>query len=59
MCLEINKEIDTKTAKFGEIIQLSKESGILIAMYSNIRSNVWHENQTTLKGKNFRRNPKN
>jgi hypothetical protein len=38
MYLDINEEINTKAAKFDELIQLSKGSGILIAMGSNIRS---------------------
>jgi len=38
MYLDINEEIDTKAAKVGEIIQLSKCSSILIAMDSNARS---------------------
>jgi len=37
MFLDINEEIDTKTAKFDEIMQLSKGSGIFIAMDSNDR----------------------
>jgi len=38
MYLDINEEIDNKTAKFDEILQYSKGSGILIAMDSNSRS---------------------
>jgi len=51
MYLDINEEIDTKTEKVDDIIQLSKGSGILIAMDSNSRSKVWHDNQTNLRGK--------
>ena len=51
MYLDINEEIDTKTAKIDEIIQLSKSSGILIAMDRNSRSEVWEDNQTNSRGK--------
>jgi hypothetical protein len=48
---DITEEIDRKTAKIDEILQYSKGSGILIAMDSNSRSTVWHDNQTNLRGK--------
>jgi len=51
MYLDINEETDTKTAKVDEIVQLSKGSSILIAMDSNARSKVWHDNQTNSRGK--------
>ena len=38
MYLDINEEIDTKTSKFDEIIQLSNDSCLLIEMDSNARS---------------------
>jgi SAM-dependent MidA family methyltransferase len=45
MYLDINEELDTKTAKVDEIMQLSKGLSILIAMDSNARS----KNGTTIK----------
>jgi hypothetical protein len=51
MYLDINEEIDNKMAKVDEILQYSKGSGILIAMDSNSRSTVWHDNQTNSRGK--------
>jgi hypothetical protein len=53
MYLDINEEIDTKSAMFDELIQLSKGSGILIAMDSNSRSKVWHDNLTNSRGKSL------
>jgi len=55
MYLDINEQIDTKTAKVDKIIQLSKGSGILIAMDSNARSKVWHDNQTNSRGKTWKK----
>jgi hypothetical protein len=46
MYLDLNEEIDNKTAKIDEILQYSNGSDILIAMDSNSRSTIWHENQT-------------
>jgi hypothetical protein len=51
MYLDLNEEIDNKTAKIDEILQYSKDSGILIAMDSNSRSTIWHDNQTNSRGK--------
>jgi hypothetical protein len=51
MYLDINKEIDSKTGKVDEILQYSKGTGILIAMDSNSRSTIWHDNQTNSRSK--------
>jgi hypothetical protein len=51
MYLAITEEIDKKPVKVDDILQYSKWSGILIAMDSNSRSTVWHDNQTNARGK--------
>jgi hypothetical protein len=51
MYLDLNEEIDNNTAKIDETVQYSKGSGILIAMDSNSRSTIWHDNQTNSRGK--------
>ena len=54
MYLDKNEETDTNMAKVDEIIQISKGSSILIAMDSNARSKVWHDNQTNSRGKKLK-----
>jgi hypothetical protein len=51
MYLDINEGIDNKMTEIDEILQHSKGSGILIAMDSNSRSMVWHDNLTNSRGK--------
>jgi hypothetical protein len=51
MYLDINEDIDKKTAKIDEILRFSKGIGILNAMDSNCRSTAWHYNDTNPRGK--------
>jgi hypothetical protein len=51
MYFDITEKTNRKMAKIDEILQYSKGSGILIAMDSNSRSTVRHDNQTKLRGK--------
>jgi len=50
MYLDINENIDKKTAKLDELIQMKNGSGIRIAMGRNFRSKVWHDNLTHPRG---------
>jgi endonuclease/exonuclease/phosphatase family metal-dependent hydrolase len=46
MHLDINEDIDKKTAKIDKILRFSKGIGILIAMDRNCKSTKWHDNCT-------------
>jgi hypothetical protein len=51
MYFDITEEIDKKTAKVDKILQFGRGSGIIIAMDSNSRSTIWHDDQTNSRGK--------
>jgi len=51
MYLDINRQIEDDLNKIDAVIQHAKGAGVLLAIDSNSRSKMWHDNQTNARGK--------
>jgi len=51
MYFDINRQIEDDLNKIEGIIQHAKGAGVLLAIDSNSKSKMWHDNQTNARGK--------
>jgi len=51
MYFDINRQIEDDLNKIDAIVQQAKGAGVLLAIDSNSRSKMWHDNQTNARGK--------
>jgi hypothetical protein len=54
MYLDIKEEIERELDKIDQILELTKGTGLILAIDSNTRSAAWHDTETNKRGKQWK-----